>query len=133
MEEDTAMPVESLILLLAAAALFILMISRTRRQQRSMQTLQAGVTVGSRIMTTAGLHATVVDLGDGTVTLETAPGHRSTWDRRAIARILSEEPDVEAPGDQEDGVGEPAGQDNTQDGSPGAGVPSQDAAPPDRA
>jgi preprotein translocase subunit YajC len=79
---------QSLILVVLLGGMLLLMFNRTRRQQREAQNLQATVTEGSRIMTTAGLFATVVELDDATVTLETAPGQRSRWDRRAIARVL---------------------------------------------
>jgi preprotein translocase subunit YajC len=82
---------ESLILVVLLAGMLLLMFNRTRRQQREAQSLQATLVEGSRIMTTAGLFATVVHLDDTSVTLETAPGQRSRWDRRAIARVLPDE------------------------------------------
>jgi preprotein translocase subunit YajC len=135
------MPVESLILFVLLGGLLLLMVSRTRRQQRETANLQAGLTEGSRIMTTAGLYATVVELDGAVVTLETAPGQRSRWDRRAVAKILTDEPDAvtgESTGDDTDEVGEytgerPGPQTTRPDGTAGTGVTSQDVAPPERA
>ena len=137
------MPPESIVLLVLLAGLFFLMVNRTRRQQRDSQNLQANLTVGTRIMTTAGLFATVVAVDDTTVTLETAPGQRSRWDRRAVARIAPELPEepvaaeggtdpVEGGAEADGDVGEPLGRETTQGGASSAAAPSQDTAPPDR-
>jgi preprotein translocase subunit YajC len=135
------MPVESLILFALPVGLFLWLGSRTRRQQREAANLQAGLTEGSRIMTTAGLYATVVALEGSVVTLETAPGQHSRWDRRAVARVLTDEPDAdtaEATGDDTDEVEEFAAKQSVDettrtDGTAGTGVASKDAAPPERA
>jgi preprotein translocase subunit YajC len=82
---------QSLILVVLLGGMLLLMFNRTRRQQRETQNLQARLTEGARVMTTAGLYATVVELDDTTVTLETGPGQRSRWDRRAVARVLADE------------------------------------------
>jgi len=79
------------------AGLLFMLFSRTRRQQREAQKLQTSLSVGAEVMTTAGLYATVVELPDGAVVLETGPGQTSRWDRRAIARVIPpSEPVVEA-------------------------------------
>jgi len=153
------MPAESLILLVLIAGLFFLMVNRTRRQQREVQNVQQHLTVGSRIMTTAGLLATIVAVDDATVTLETAPGQTSQWDRRAVARLVTDEvdtpeggpwgsPTVDAepvdaepvdaepldvtPEDTAADVTTPVGTTTSPADPPGAGVTSRDAAPPDR-
>ena|SRR5664279_4006851 len=123
---------QSLVFLLLAAGFLYLMFSRSRRQQRTAQQMQAGVAPGTKIVTTAGLYATVVEIDGQTVTLETAPGQHSRWDRRAIARILpdqsleeravNDEDDEDADDDMEDGTG-----------AAGTASTSQETAPPDRA
>ncbi|GMA85187.1 hypothetical protein GCM10025868_04370 [Angustibacter aerolatus] len=40
------------------------------------------------MLTTAGLYARVVEVGDTVVVLEPAPGTRIRWDRRAIASVV---------------------------------------------
>ena len=91
-EEDNVVRPESLLLLLLMGGLLFLLFTRSRRQQRAAQQLQSGLAAGARVMTTAGLYATVVGIEDSVVVLETSPGQTSRWDRRAIARVLPEEP-----------------------------------------
>ena len=75
-------------LLFIAVLVLPLMILNTRRQKRAMadaQRLQDSLTNGDRVMTTSGLHGTVVGSEDKTtVDLEIAPGVRTTWLRAAI-------------------------------------------------
>jgi preprotein translocase subunit YajC len=126
---------QGLLLIVLAGAFLFLMFNRGRRQQREARELQAKLTVGARIMTTAGLFATVVALDATEVTLETAPGQHSRWDRRAIARVIADEAPADdgvqagADGDAEQGLAPRT----TQDDATGTDAPSQDAAPPDRA
>ncbi|HEY6795577.1 MAG TPA: preprotein translocase subunit YajC [Kineosporiaceae bacterium] len=138
------MQAQSLILLVLFGGLLFLMFNRTRRQQREAQELQAKLTVGARVMTTAGLYATVVDLDSAVVTLETAPGQQSRWDRRAVARIVTddgttgevnaEETHGAADGEPHPAAGERSARENTiPDDAAGPSAPSPDTAPPDRA
>jgi preprotein translocase subunit YajC len=145
---------QGLILLVLFGGLLFLMFHRTRRQQREARNLQTRLTAGSRIMTTAGLYATVVALDTSVVTLETAPGQQSRWDRRAVARIVTEDgPPGEVSADEvtagavedvtadaaasgTEGVasaGERRGHATTPDDEPGTAASPQDTAPPDRA
>jgi preprotein translocase subunit YajC len=106
---------DSLLLLILFGGLLFLMFSRTRRQQREIQQVQANLRVGVLVMTTAGLYATVVEVDDQVVVLETAPGQRSRWDRRAVSRILPEESST-----------------SVNDGVAGTAPSGEDTAPPDR-
>ena len=121
---------QSLVFLLLAAGLLYMMFSRSRRQQRSAQQLQAGLSPGAKIVTTAGLYATVVKIDGQTVTLETAPGQHSRWDRRAIARVLPDQSLEERAVDEDEDT-----DDDMEDGTGAAGTAStsQETAPPDRA
>ncbi|RVW03461.1 preprotein translocase subunit YajC [Rhodococcus spongiicola] len=72
-------------------ALLVPMFLGIRRQKKEMQKtaeLQDSLQVGDRVMTTAGLHATVVGLDDGTVDLEIAPGVVTTWTRMIVREHL---------------------------------------------
>ncbi len=80
------------LLLLFAVGLLVITFMRGRRQQREAQTTQHQLAPGAEVMTTAGLYATVVAVEDSVVTLETAPGQRSRWDKRAVARIVAPAP-----------------------------------------
>lgn len=97
-----------LLLLLLIAALALPMFFNARRQKRAMaqaQELQNSLTNGDRVMTTSGLHATVVGTADETtIDLEIAPGVRTTWVRAAIREKVTEDTGEPA----EDGMSTPA-------------------------
>jgi preprotein translocase subunit YajC len=102
---------DPLLLLLLFIAVFALpMLLNARRQKRAMaeaQQLQNSLTNGDRVMTTSGLHGTVVESADETtVELEIAPGVRTTWLRAAIREKITADID-----------------DPAKDGLPGAGAP----------
>lgn len=82
--------------LLLIAALLLPLIIGTRRQKRAMadaQRLQSSLTNGDRVMTTSGLHGTVVGCADETtIDLEIAPGVRTTWLRAAIRERIVDHP-----------------------------------------
>ena len=78
----------NLIFLLVIVVIFGVMISAQRRRQRAAMQVQHEILPGSRIMTTAGLFATVVSVGDDEVELEVAPGVVSRYARAAIARVI---------------------------------------------
>lgn len=88
---------ENLLLLILLGVLVFMMFSRTRRQQREAQQVQAGLAPGAEVMTGSGLFATVISVEDQVVVLETAPGQRSRWDRRAVARIIAPVPAEPSP------------------------------------
>ena len=54
----------------------------SRRQKRAMQAtidLHESLTIGDRVQTTSGLHATIKHITDDNVDLEIAPGVVTTW------------------------------------------------------
>jgi preprotein translocase subunit YajC len=77
--------------LILLALVFVVLIVLPGRQRKKaaaqQQQMQESLTPGTRVMTTAGLHATVAGVGDGTVDLEVAPGVVSTYERRAIMQV----------------------------------------------
>ncbi len=79
----------SVLLLVLSAGLLLMLLTRGRRQQREALALQSRLEPGTEVMTGSGLFATVVEVDSDVVVLETAPGHRSRWDRRAVSRIVS--------------------------------------------
>jgi preprotein translocase subunit YajC len=77
-----------LVLLALAFVLLIVLPARQRkRAQAHAQAMQESLTPGTPVMTTAGLHGTVVGLGDTTVDLEIAPGVVVTFARQAILEV----------------------------------------------
>ena len=116
---------DSLILLLPLALLALLFFSNNRRR-REAATVQRALAPGTQIVTTAGLFATIVEVEDTAVVLETSPGVHSRWARAAVARVV---PEPVGPTD----AGAPATGDLVDD-APGGAVPDDLAAlDPDRA
>lgn len=79
-------------------ALLVPMFLGIRRQKKEMQKtadLQDSLKIGDRVMTTAGLHATVAGLDDGTVDLEIAPGVVTTWSRMVVREHLVDDDSAE--------------------------------------
>ena len=74
--------------------LYLLLIRPQRARTRAAAEIRSGLRVGSRVMTTAGIHATVVEIDDDSVLLELSPGVVVRFAAPAVVRIL--EP---APGD----------------------------------
>ncbi|AVP68500.1 preprotein translocase subunit YajC [Rhodococcus hoagii] len=75
-------------------ALLVPMFLGIRRQKKEMQKtadLQDSLKIGDRVMTTAGLHATVAGLDEGTVDLEIAPGVVTTWSRMVVREHVVDE------------------------------------------
>lgn len=87
-----------------------LMTSRTRKQQKAAADFRANLAPGQEVMTGSGLFATVVDIEDDIVTLETSPGVTSRWLRPAIAKL------VEPPVTDDDDADE---EDADDEGTPG--------------
>lgn len=86
----------NLLLPLLLVALVIPMFLGRRRQQRAAldaQQFQDSLVVGERVMTTAGLYATVVSLTDDTADLEIAPGVITTWNRLVVKERVVEASD----------------------------------------
>jgi preprotein translocase subunit YajC len=87
--------------LLLLAVLAVLLMLNSRRQKRAMvdaQRLQKSLVNGDRVVTTSGLHATVVgSTDDTTIDLEIAPGVRTRWLRAAIREKITTEDGASTP------------------------------------
>jgi preprotein translocase subunit YajC len=77
--------------LLLIAIFYFLLIRPQQRQRRQLAELQQAIQPGTRVMTSAGLLATVVTIDDDEVVLEVAPGVHNRYVRRAIASVISPE------------------------------------------
>lgn len=73
----------SLIILLPLLLLAYLFWTQRRRQQQ-MRAAQDSIEVGQEVSTTSGLLGTLVELNDDEGTIETSPGVRMRFVRRAI-------------------------------------------------
>jgi len=81
-------PVFLIFLVVVALIFFVIVPSRQRKSMAAkQQALRASMTPGTPVMTTSGLHATVVAVGEGTVDLEIAPGVVTTWLLPAVREI----------------------------------------------
>lgn len=111
----------SFLLLLFVIALAVPLFLGSRRQRKAMrqaQEMQSSLAEGDRVMTTSGMHATVVGLGEDTLELEISPGVTTTWVRQAIREKLTDPSDEHAPDVDDDRDEEarvaPSGEDSTR-------------------
>jgi preprotein translocase subunit YajC len=136
------------VLLLGLLVLVYLNFVGRRRSQRDRASVLQRLVPGAEVVTTSGLHATVVELpDDGTVLLQTAPGQVTRWERPAVGRVVTspadaatdaaaqEDPSEEPPVEEPPAVLGGTAADGTAAHPPvePAREPLPDAAPPDRA
>jgi preprotein translocase subunit YajC len=86
-----------ILLVLAVLLLFVMPARQRKRMQAKAQDLQNSLTIGTPVMTTSGIHATVAGLGEGTVDLQVAPGVVVTFARQAILEVRRPAEDVRGP------------------------------------
>ncbi len=79
-------------LLVLVAAFYFLIVRPQRRQQMLRRQMIATVGVGDEIVTSGGVHGTVVALAEETLDLEVAPGIVLKIARGAVAQRLGDEP-----------------------------------------
>lgn len=78
--------------------LYLLVIRPQRQRAKALAEVRSGLSVGSRVMTTAGIHGTVVALDAGepgtelsdTVLIEVARGVQIRFATAAVVRILGD-------------------------------------------
>lgn len=68
--------------------LWVLFVRPSRARQQKALSLRQSVVAGQRIITTSGLHATVVAVTEDTVDIETSPGAISTWEIGAVGHVI---------------------------------------------
>jgi preprotein translocase subunit YajC len=103
--------VETLFLPILLVLFVVLMFNSQRKRQRQFNQMQARLEVGKDVVTTAGLHARIVELDAEVAVLQTGPGQTVRWDRRAIGRVLDADAVVDSHLDETD-VGEGAAPDD---------------------
>ena len=79
------------------AIFYFLLIRPQQRQKKEREATLRAVKKGDRVVTTSGLHGTVVGLNEQTMTLKVADQVRVDFDRSALGRI------VPAQGEKESG------------------------------
>src|SRR5512144_1522025 len=70
------------------AIFYFLLIRPQQRQKREREATLSSVKKGDRVVTTSGLHGTVVGLGENTMTLKVADQVKVDFARSALARIV---------------------------------------------
>jgi preprotein translocase subunit YajC len=103
------------LLLIVVVGYFLLMRPARNRQRQQAATLRA-LEPGSRIMTTSGLFARVLEVDGDDIVLETSPGVTSRWLRAAVSKVLPEETPAEPGADDEEP--QPGGPVDDTDGHP---------------
>ncbi len=83
--------------LIVVVAVYVLFLRPQRARQRKALELTNSIQPGQRVVTTAGMFATVVALDDEGVLLEVAPDVHVKYVRQAISRVV--EPAVDGAGD----------------------------------
>ncbi len=82
---------------------YLILIRPQRNRAKALRQTQSTLAPGAEIMTTAGLFATVSEIGDDTVTLETSPGVHQRYARAAVARIITPGASADDSDDDADG------------------------------
>jgi preprotein translocase subunit YajC len=77
------------------AIFYFLLIRPQQRQKRDREAMLGSVKKGDRVVTSGGLHGTVVGLTEQTITIKVADSVRLDFDRSALGRIVSP-PDKES-------------------------------------
>ena len=69
------------------AIFYFLLIRPQQKQKRDREAMLAAIRKGDRVVTTSGLHGTVLNLNEHTVTLRVADQVKLEFDRASIGRI----------------------------------------------
>lgn len=76
-------------LLVVFVGLMYLASRRQKKEANAVKAMQDSLQVDDQVMTTSGLHGTVVGLDEDTIEMEIAPGVVTTWNRLAIRQQVS--------------------------------------------
>ena len=82
-------PTTLILILIVVVAFYLLMIRPRQRRQQQAQQQKNTMQPGSRVRTTAGMYATVVDVDGDDVILEVAPGVEVRYMKRAVMDVVS--------------------------------------------
>jgi preprotein translocase subunit YajC len=89
--------VQPLVLFGLMFAIFYFIVLRPQQRQKAdRERMLSALKRGDKVVTTSGLHATVVGLGENTVTLRVAEQVKLEFDRAAIGRVVGGTGDKDA-------------------------------------
>ncbi|BCJ67839.1 hypothetical protein GCM10009779_52050 [Polymorphospora rubra] len=103
-----------LMIALLFGVMYFMMIRPQQKRRKEAEQMQSALGPGDQVVTIGGLHGTVANVDDDTVTLEPSPGVQLRFARPAIARVVSsadrpeqieETPEAEAEVDSTAGTG----------------------------
>ncbi|MBY6362017.1 preprotein translocase subunit YajC [Rhodococcoides corynebacterioides] len=83
------------LLILALLVPMFMGIRRQKKEMAKVSELQQSLSVGDRVITTAGLHGLVDDLTEDTVDLEIAPGIITTWSRVVVREVVADQDETD--------------------------------------
>ena len=105
MPADNSMLSTLLMFAVMGLAFWLLLIRPAQRKQKAQQEMVRALGPGTRVMTTAGVLATVREVGERTAVIEISPGVEMTVLKQAIMRtVTADEEEFEY--DDEDGADE---------------------------
>ncbi|MCA1712600.1 MAG: preprotein translocase subunit YajC [Actinobacteria bacterium] len=84
-------PQDLVLFVIAGLAAWLLVVRPQRARARALAEVRGQLAPGSRVMTTAGLHATVTAVEGDTVLLEIAPGVQARFAASAVVRVLPDQ------------------------------------------
>jgi preprotein translocase subunit YajC len=94
-------PTTLIFIVVIIAAFYLLMIRPQQRRKQQAQQQANTLQPGARVVTTAGMYATVVDVDGDDVILEVAPGTEVRYMKRAIMNVVSTPDTVDEPAQDE--------------------------------
>ena len=77
-----------LFFLVLLVGMYFLLIRPQRSRAKQLAAVRGALHPGLRVITTAGLHALVVEVAEDLVVLEIAPGVQCTFASQAVVRVL---------------------------------------------
>ncbi|QDP96776.1 preprotein translocase subunit YajC [Microlunatus elymi] len=80
-----------LLIVVMIIAFYFLIMRPQRKRQQQQQDMMKKLEPGTRVVTTTGIYATIIAMGDKQVVLETSPGSRVTMLKQAIGRVVGDE------------------------------------------
>lgn len=107
MPADNSMLSTVLMLVVMGGAFYLLLIRPAQKKQKDQRTMVDQLVPGARVMTTAGVLATIRHMGERQAVIEIAPGVEMTVLKQAIMRVVPAEEeefeydDDDAPADDE--------------------------------
>jgi preprotein translocase subunit YajC len=78
------------------AILYFIVLRPQQRQKADRERMLTALKRGDRVVTTSGMHGTVIGLGENTVTLRVADQVKLEFDRSAIGRVVEVSSDKDA-------------------------------------